>query len=72
MVELARAVVDLDVAGLGGLGDTGDEERLAAGRDRVLDGLGLGRGRRGRGLDATTNAEPVEVEADVCARGDAL
>ena len=70
--ELAVAIVDLDVARLGGVRDAGDVDGLLAGRDRVGDRLGLGRGRRGRGLDATTNAEPVEVEADVCARGDAL
>ena len=69
---LAGAIVDLDVARLGLVRDAGDVDGLLAGGDRVRDCVGLGSLCRGLLLDAATNIEHLEVEADVCARGDAL
>ena len=70
--ELAVAIVDLDVARLGGVRDAGDVDG-PAGRDLVLDRLGLRRRRRrGRGLNAAADAERAEGEADGHGRGDAL
>ena len=64
MTKLAGAVVDLDVAGLGGLRNAGDEERLATWRDRVLDGLGLGRRCAAGGRDTAAEGDAVHVDAE--------
>ena len=68
MSELARAVVDLNRARLGRVRDAGDVHCLAAGRDRVLDRLGLGLGRCRRGRGAAADGDALDVDAEV--RGD--
>ena len=70
--ELSRAVVDLDVARLGRVRDAGDVHGLLARGDGERDRLAR-RGLLARArLDAATDGEAVEVEADVCARGHGL
>ena len=72
MTKLAGAVVDLDVAGLGGLRDAGDVKRLTAWWDRVLDRLGLGRRRPARGGDTATEGDAVHVDAEARVNLDGL
>ena len=72
MPPLRVAIVDLDVARLRGVRDVGDVDGLPAGRDLVRDRIRRDRRSVVLVLDAATDADPVEVEADVYARGRAL